>query len=77
MLTNNVLGLFNAVETRVVYQALEGFHEEGVLKMLHDDMTAGVTKSNKLRIEMLRSRDEYLQKHPEYRKRLEKEKINF
>lgn len=70
-------GLFNAVETRVVYQTLEGFHEEGVLKMLHDDMTAGVTKSNKLRIEMLRSRDEFLQKHKDYRTRLEKEKISF
>ena len=70
-------GLFNAVETRVVYQTLEGFHDEGVLKMLHDDMTAGVTKSNKLRIEMLRSRDEFLQKHKDYRTRLEKEKISF
>lgn len=78
-LANKVLteSLFDVVETRVVYQTLEGFHEEGVLKMLHDDMTAGVTKSNKLRIEMLRSRDEFLQKHKDYRTRLEKEKISF
>lgn len=78
-LTNKVLtdGLFNVVESRVVYHALEGFHEDGVLTKLHDDMTAGVTKANKLRIDMLKARDEFLKKHKDYRKRLEKEKIKF
>ncbi|MBQ8603913.1 MAG: hypothetical protein IJ410_03595 [Oscillospiraceae bacterium] len=78
-LTNKVLtdGLFNVVESRVVYRALEGFHEDGVLTKLHDDMTAGVTKANKLRIDMLKARDEFLKDHKDYRKRLEKEKITF
>lgn len=70
-------GLYNIVEPRVVYQILEGFHEDGVLIKLYNDVMSGVTKSNKLRIEMLRSRDEFLENHKDYRTRLEKDKIKF